>query len=231
MLDTMASVADAHDRTGVRADGAGAPPGDAPSFRDVMAALNPLHHIPLVGPVYRAVSGDTLPEPARRVGSFVASGLMFGPLGLLSNAVTSLVERVTGFSVENTAQTVLAGLGLGEGPGRGTTPATPADSSGPASPVPPGPASPVPVLETTILAVAPEAGAPTAPATGADVAGGGAVGLSPAQLAAYGITVAPRGALRMGTLQDADVLNALELRRLAAPETAVAAYGRATPQA
>jgi hypothetical protein len=46
--------------------------------------------------------------------------------------------------------------------------------------------------------------------------------LTPAQLAAYGVRQGSDGALRMGKLEGADVLNAIELTRHA---TAMAAYG------
>jgi hypothetical protein len=36
-------------------------PGDI-SFGDVLSALNPLQYLPVVGSIYRAVTGDTIPE-------------------------------------------------------------------------------------------------------------------------------------------------------------------------
>jgi len=38
-------------------------------FKDVLRALNPLQHVPVVGTIYRAVTGDTIPAPLRILGA------------------------------------------------------------------------------------------------------------------------------------------------------------------
>lgn len=47
-------------------------------FGDFLDMINPLHHIPVVGQVYRAVTGDTISDKARLAGG----GLFAGPLGI-----------------------------------------------------------------------------------------------------------------------------------------------------
>ena len=61
---------------------------DAPdiSFRDVLSAMNPLQYVPVVGSIYRAVTGDVPVEPLRTMGSLIVSGLTGGPVGLAINA-------------------------------------------------------------------------------------------------------------------------------------------------
>ncbi len=62
---------------------------DGLSFRDVLDLVNPLQHIPLVGNLYRKLTGDTL-DPAIRV----AGGALFGgPLGALLSLGSLVVER------------------------------------------------------------------------------------------------------------------------------------------
>ncbi|HYD32628.1 MAG TPA: hypothetical protein VEB64_17430 [Azospirillaceae bacterium] len=68
-----------------------APAGDM-SFWDFLDVINPLQHIPVVSTLYRAVTGDTLGQPARVMG-----GLLYGgPIGLMAGVVSSVVEQETG---------------------------------------------------------------------------------------------------------------------------------------
>lgn len=48
------------------------------SFGDFIDTINPLHHIPIVGQIYRAVTGDQISDNARLAGG----GLFAGPLGI-----------------------------------------------------------------------------------------------------------------------------------------------------
>lgn len=62
------------------------------SFRDFLSVINPLQHIPVVGSLYRALTGDTI-NPASRV----IGGLLFGgPIGLVASAFNAVVEQTTG---------------------------------------------------------------------------------------------------------------------------------------
>src|SRR5260370_34401806 len=75
-------------------------PGQEVSFRDVLSAVNPLQYLPVVGTIYRAVTGDTIPEPLRNMGSLLASGLMGGPVGIITNLASLLLQKVTGIDTE-----------------------------------------------------------------------------------------------------------------------------------
>ncbi len=114
------------------------------SFHDVLSALNPLQYLPVVGTIYRAVTGDTIPEGLRIAGSFVVSALTGGPLGVLLNAAVTIAERLTGIDPEAIARDVAGSLGVGP-----TNPlpraARPVEEAGP---VPSQPAPPI----TTALA-------------------------------------------------------------------------------
>ena len=77
-------------------------------FGDLLATINPLQHIPVIGSIYRAVTGDTMSPTAEVVG-----GALFG--GLIG-AVTSLADVVFAQATgRNVGDTVLAWLGFDGG--------------------------------------------------------------------------------------------------------------------
>ncbi len=171
---------------------AAASPAPSP-FHVLLSELNPLQYVPVVGTIYRAVTGDTIPEEARFAGGLVVSGLTGGPVGIAMNLGATLLERLVGIDPEKLGDRLLAELGIGHAAPAHAAPTALASS---APPPPAGAASP---------------GATPAP---------GAKAWSPAQLAAYGVTGGADGTLRHGTISGADVLNSLELARIAAPAQA-----------
>ncbi|HEX3995901.1 MAG TPA: hypothetical protein VHX39_32430 [Acetobacteraceae bacterium] len=70
------------------------------SFHALLSALNPLQYLPVVGTIYRAATGDVIPDAVRYAGSMLASGLLGGPIGLLSNVALIIGEKVTGIDPE-----------------------------------------------------------------------------------------------------------------------------------
>ena len=104
-------------------------------FGDFLSCLNPLQYLPVVGAIYRSVTGDTIPETVREAGSLVVSGLTGGPIGVAMSVGADLVERAVGFDQEKFSQQLLASIGIGHGaaaaPATTTQPATEtADTSG-----------------------------------------------------------------------------------------------------
>ncbi len=70
-----------------------APAGEqASGFGDLLDAVNPLQHVPVVSSLYREASGDGIGLPARLVGGF----LFGGPWGLLGSAALAAFEGMTG---------------------------------------------------------------------------------------------------------------------------------------
>ncbi len=63
------------------------------TFDEALRALNPLHHIPVVGTIYRMVSGEEI-QPAFRVLGGLVTG---GPVGAITAALTSFVEMTQPF--------------------------------------------------------------------------------------------------------------------------------------
>jgi hypothetical protein len=102
------------------------------TFRELLSELNPLQYLPIIGTIYRAVTGDTIPETARQVGSFVASGVIGGPIGLATSAALLAIEKITGIDPEKIGHNMLASIGIGSHTAAAEV-ATPAA----AAPVPP----------------------------------------------------------------------------------------------
>jgi hypothetical protein len=83
------------------------------AFRAVLSELNPLQYIPVIGALYRAVTGDTIPEPTREAGSLVVSFLTGGPIGVATNLALLAGEKITGIDPEKTERAVFASVGIG----------------------------------------------------------------------------------------------------------------------
>lgn len=62
------------------------------TFSDLIANLNPLHHIPVVGWIYRGITGETVNPAFRALGGF----LFGGPVGALVAAVGAMLEGLFG---------------------------------------------------------------------------------------------------------------------------------------
>jgi hypothetical protein len=135
--------------------------GTGPGFRDMLAALNPLQGLPVIGAIYRHVTGD-VPHPAAQV---VGSLIFGGPIGLMLGALTATFEQTTGKTPVQMAMDAIS-------PGRPDPGATtlaealmPAEPESP--PVPPASMMPAQVpLQAQALAMAsrPANPAPARPA-------------------------------------------------------------------
>jgi hypothetical protein len=154
------------------------------SFHDILSAMNPLQYLPVVGTLYRAVTGDVIPEALRRAGSMAVSALLGGPIGLGINIVTTLAEKITGIDPEKIVSAQFTST----------------------------PARTVPRPDTPIAAQAQPGSAQPVPAQRA---------WTPAELAAYGVVSGASGAMKLGDIEGADVLNTMQLFQLG---EAVAAY-------
>jgi len=164
--------------------------------------LNPLQYIPVIGTIYRSVTGDTIPQTAQTVGSLILSGLAGGPVGLAIGAASVGLEQVTGINPETIGHNLLASMGIGT------------EEPGAASPVEAAAAA-TPAADAAVTAInVSTAPTTTTPATAALPSQGG---WTAAQLSAYGVTSTPDGLLQQGSLVGSDVLNQLELTAIAPP--------------
>ncbi|MFP4314493.1 MAG: hypothetical protein ACLFR0_09250 [Alphaproteobacteria bacterium] len=61
-------------------------------FGDLLDMVNPLHHIPIVGTIYREVTGDEI----KPIGKIIGGGIFGGGVGAASGLVNTIVEHETG---------------------------------------------------------------------------------------------------------------------------------------
>jgi len=85
---------------------------EQPSFHQVLSMLNPLQYVPVVGNIFRAVTGDAPPEPVRIAGSLVFSALTGGPVGVAICAAVTVLEKLTGLDPDRIAHQLLASVGM-----------------------------------------------------------------------------------------------------------------------
>jgi len=82
------------------------------TFHELLSSLNPLQYVPVVGNIYRALTGDCPPEGVRVTGSFILSALTGGPLGMAINVAVTAAQKVTGIDLDQVAHAVMASVGL-----------------------------------------------------------------------------------------------------------------------
>lgn len=81
------------------ADGQYEPMPSTMSFGEFLSGLNPLQHIPVVGTIYRAITGDVPPAVMRVAGGF----LLGGPVGAIGSAIGAAAEEVFGMAHRDAA--------------------------------------------------------------------------------------------------------------------------------
>lgn len=89
-------------------------------FSQVLSALNPLQHVPVVGRIYRAETGDEIPAPLKILGA----GILGGPLGILGAAITELLTTIIALGPDTSRPPAPAGMAV-TGSQAGMQPVTP----------------------------------------------------------------------------------------------------------
>jgi hypothetical protein len=84
---------------------AGPAPARELSFSDFLDIINPLQHIPIIGTIYRAITGDEISPSARIFGGF----LFGGPLGFVAAAANVIADEASGQDLGETALAALIG--------------------------------------------------------------------------------------------------------------------------
>lgn len=74
-------------------------------FMDLLDVINPLQHLPIVGTIYRSLTGDTISDAARMAGG----ALYGGPFGLIGALANVIVEAETGTDIGGNALAWLEG--------------------------------------------------------------------------------------------------------------------------
>ena len=76
-------------------------------FGDLLDVINPLQHIPVVGSLYRNLTGDEISGPAKIMG-----GLLYGgPIGLVAALATTIAEQEVGRDLGDAALAAVFGDG------------------------------------------------------------------------------------------------------------------------
>lgn len=78
---------------------------DGLSFRDVLDAVNPLNHIPIVSDIMKAQTGHAVSTASRLVGGT----LLGGPIGFVASLASVIFEDATGASPVEAAYATLTG--------------------------------------------------------------------------------------------------------------------------
>ena len=89
---------------------------------EMLNSLNPIHHIPIVGSLYRAATGQRVPMTVRVVGA----GLVAGPIGAFSVVLEGFVDALIRMGPDRTRPAVPAGMSE-TGSEQGVQPVTPGD--------------------------------------------------------------------------------------------------------
>ena len=95
------------------------------SHEEAMQGLNPLQHVPVLGTIYRAATGQNIPTTMRVAGA----ALVGGPLGAIGAGFMSLVEALFQMGPDNSRPSVPAGMSE-TGSEAGVQPVTPGSLSG-----------------------------------------------------------------------------------------------------
>jgi hypothetical protein len=81
------------------------------TFKDALDIINPLQQLPIVGSIYRELTGETIKPGVRLIGGAIY-GLGIG--GVISAAISNSVEETTGHDPGGTAIAMIKGESLGD---------------------------------------------------------------------------------------------------------------------
>jgi hypothetical protein len=99
LLGSLGASTPATPTTAAAASGApAADDDDHLTFGDLLDVVNPLQHIPVVGTLYRAITGDTIKTLPKIAGDALYGGWM----GLASSVADTAFEKITGKNVGDT---------------------------------------------------------------------------------------------------------------------------------
>lgn len=77
-------------------------------FGDLVDMINPLHHLPVVGQIYRGLTGDEI----KPIGQIIGGAIFGGPLGAATSLINVVIEEETGKDMtENAIALVFNGKG------------------------------------------------------------------------------------------------------------------------
>ncbi|HEY4275403.1 MAG TPA: hypothetical protein VGM68_07970 [Rhizomicrobium sp.] len=110
--------------TPLSADAKAAPPSSDWdfSFHNLLSIINPLEHLPVIGTIYRAITGTHIGIPERIAGDALYGGLW----GAVSGAADAAFEAITGKDFGSTVLALFTGSHKDAAVASNQTPVTPA---------------------------------------------------------------------------------------------------------
>ncbi len=93
------NIQPAQNMLGLKQDVPASPPHDPYAFKDVLDIINPLQHIPIVGSLYRSVTGDEI-KPASQI---IGGSIFGGPIGAVTSTINAISEMQTGSNLNDSA--------------------------------------------------------------------------------------------------------------------------------
>jgi len=72
-------------------------------FGDLIDMVNPLHHVPVVGHVYRELTGDEI----KPIGQIIGGAIFGGPMGAASGLINTVIEQETGKDMAGNAMALV----------------------------------------------------------------------------------------------------------------------------
>lgn len=69
------------------------------SFGDVIDVINPLQHLPVIGTLYRKLTGDTI----KPMGNIIGGAIFGGPVGAVASTLNVVVKSTTGRDIAENA--------------------------------------------------------------------------------------------------------------------------------
>ncbi|MBI3513774.1 MAG: hypothetical protein HY060_06910 [Proteobacteria bacterium] len=79
------------------------------TFKDALDIINPLQQLPIIGSIYRELTGDTIKPGARLIGGAIYG---LGVVGIVTAALSNAVEYETGKDIGGTAIAMIKGESL-----------------------------------------------------------------------------------------------------------------------
>jgi hypothetical protein len=92
------------------------------SFHNLLSIINPLEHLPIIGTIYRAITGTHIGVPERIAGDALYGGLW----GAVSGAADAAFEAIAGKDFGSTVLALFTGSHKDSAVARGETAVTPA---------------------------------------------------------------------------------------------------------
>ncbi|MEJ1967882.1 MAG: hypothetical protein WDN03_04470 [Rhizomicrobium sp.] len=107
------------------ASAAASPDQGGISFDDIVDIVNPLQHLPVIGTLYRAMTGDTIKTFPKIAGDALYGGVM----GLAGSVADTVFEKVTGHNLGDTVLAAVERMFAPDAPATGLASNAPSDTA------------------------------------------------------------------------------------------------------